>query len=60
MEMVYFIKQFDRGEGDNAKERGSLLNDVTIQGIEENSRDKDLHFLPVNYFVNQEPIFIRR
>ena len=33
--MAYFIRQFDRGEGDYTKERESLLNNMTMKDIEE-------------------------
>jgi hypothetical protein len=29
--MVYFIQQFDRGEGDYTAERDDLLSDVTME-----------------------------
>ncbi|MCD8350976.1 MAG: hypothetical protein LUC93_10245 [Planctomycetaceae bacterium] len=32
--MAYFIRQFDQGEGDYTKERNSLLNNMTMQDIE--------------------------
>ncbi|WP_018213904.1 hypothetical protein [Desulfitobacterium hafniense] len=32
--MAYFIRQFDRGEGDYTAEREQLLADVTIEDIE--------------------------
>lgn len=32
--MVYFIRQFDKGEGDYTAERERLLADVTIEDIE--------------------------
>jgi len=32
--MVYFIRQFDKGEGDYTAEREQLLADVTIEDIE--------------------------
>lgn len=36
--MAYFIRQFDRGEGDYTRERGSLLGNMTMQDIEEQLR----------------------
>lgn len=33
--MAYFIRQFDQGEGDYTKERGSYLDTMTMQDIEE-------------------------
>ncbi len=33
--MAYFIRQFDRGEGDYTKERGILLDTMTMKDIEE-------------------------
>lgn len=32
--MAYFIRQFDKGEGDYTKERDRLLADVTREDIE--------------------------
>jgi hypothetical protein len=32
--MAYFIRQFDRGEGDYTKERDALLADMTMDDIE--------------------------
>ena len=34
--MVYFLRQFDKGEGDYTKERGQLLANITIDDIEKN------------------------
>jgi len=31
--MVYFIQQYDRGEGDYTSERGKLLADVTMESL---------------------------
>lgn len=36
--MAYFIRQFDQGEGDYTKERGSLLDSMTMQDIEDQLR----------------------
>lgn len=34
--MVYFLRQFDKGEGDYTKEREQLLANITIDDIEKN------------------------
>lgn len=32
--MAYFIRQFERGEGDYTRERQTLLNEMTMDDIE--------------------------
>ena len=38
---AYFLRQFDKGEGDYTKERGALLEGITLDDVIKGAREMD-------------------